>query len=433
MLRCAISHKKVRIIGSCMGIALAMCSFTSMASAQWPQWGGKNRDFVADAKDLAAVWPEGGPKKIWSRPIGPGYSSICFEDGRLYTMYREPDAENADDSMGPVVRSLVKDEIVVALDAQTGNIAWEYKYSAPWTEAMDTDNLKGPNATPLVHGGKVYTFGVTGKLHCLDQKSGKLVWSHDVRAEFGAKMPGFGFASSPVVYKNSLILPVGGPGVGVMAFDLATGAVQWKKHDFVKTYSSPILIRIDGADELVLLAGDEVVGMTPASGDIEWRYPFESNVTTPLWGDDGILFISSADYGSRALKLTRKDGKVNVEELWTTKLMKVGFTNAVRVGNVVFGSSAEHDEYFMTALEAATGRIAWREGGFKMGNVVYADGKLIIMEKGWLAIATATPGGFELKSKVPSLQKSEWMNPTIVGQRLFVRDHQEIVALDISH
>lgn len=420
------------MIASCTGIALALSSVASTVSAQWPQWGGKNRDFIADAKDLAAVWPEGGPKKIWSRPLGPGYSSISFDDDRLYTMYRESDAENAADSMDPVLRNSAKDEIVVALDAKTGYTVWEYKYPAPWPEGMDTVNLTGPNATPLVHDGKVYTFGLTGKLHCLDQKSGKRVWSHDVRAEFAAKMPGWGFASSPVVYKSSLILPIGGPGVGVMAFDLATGEVRWKNHAFVHTYSSPIVIRLDGEDEIVLLAGTEVLGMNPTSGEIEWRYPFESNVMTPIWGDDGILFISSWDLGSRGLKLTRKDGKVSVEELWTTKLMKLGYTNAVRVGNLVCGCSAEYDEYFMTAIEVATGKIAWREGGFGMANVVHADGKLIIMEKGSLAIAAAPPSVLPLKSKVPSLQKSDWMNPTIVGQRLFVRDHEEILALDLG-
>ncbi len=432
MLRCTISHKYGKMIARCAGIALALSSLSTTAFAQWPQWGGTNRDFVADAKNLAAVWPEAGPKKLWSRPLGPGYSSISFADDRLYTMYRESDAENADDSMGPVVHNTPKDEIVIALDAQTGNVVWEHRYPAPWPEGMNPEHWKGPNATPLIHGGKVYTFGLTGKLHCIDSKSGKPVWSHDVVAEFGAKMPGFGFASSPVVYRNSLILPVGGPGVGVIAFDTATGAVQWKKHDFVKTYSSPIVIRIDGADELVLLAGNDVVGMTPVGGDIEWRYPFESNVMTPLWGNDGILFISSPDFGSRGLKLTRKDGKVHVEELWTTKVMKVGFTNAVRVRNFVYGCSAEYDEYFMTAIEVATGRIAWREGGFGMGNVVYADGKLIVMEEGSLALATATPSAFEPKSKFRLLRKSDWSNPTLVGQRLFVRDHEEIVALDLG-
>jgi len=409
------------IPAGCTAFAVALFCLAAPALAQWPQWGGKNRDFMADAKDLATAWPEGGPKKIWSRPLGAGYSSIAFVDDRLYTMYREGG-----------------DEIVVALDAQTGKNAWEFKYAAPLPEGMDPQFGKGPNATPLVHDGKVYTFGIGGKLHCFDRTTGKTAWSHDVLAEFGAKTPEFGFSSSPLIYKNSLIVPVGGPGLGVVAFDAANGAVQWKKHDFVNTYSSPIVIQFDGKDEIVLMAGSEVVGMEPTTGEMEWRYPFETqyktNIMTPLWGNDGILFISSTpEVGSRGLKLTRKDGKVNVEEAWTTKKMQVGHANATRVGNLIFSCSGEESVFFMTAIESTTGKILWRERGFGMANVVYADGKLIILEEdGSLALATATPEAFQLKSKVPLFKKSSWSTPTLVGQRLFVRDNETIMALDLG-
>lgn len=421
----------------CTGIALALFLVAPTESAQWPQWGGKDRNFAADAKDLAAAWPEGGPKKTWSRTFGSGYSPLSVIDDHLYGMYGEPEPEKAADPIGPVLVS-GRIEVVIALDAHTGKTIWEYKYDAtplPYG-IIGAENIKGPNASPLVHDGRVYAFGATGNLHCLDQKSGKPVWSHDVLAEYGAKMPGFGFASSPLIYKNSLILPVGGPGVGVMAFDAASGEVQWKKHDFAGTHSSPILIRVDGKDEIVLLTGAEVVGMDPASGDIEWRYPFESSVMTPLWGDDGILFIStyitSPDRGSRGLKLTRKDGRVNVEELWATKDVRVGYTNAVRMGKFIVACSGEDDDFFMTAIDAATGKIAWQEPGFGMANLVSADGKLFILDNESLVLGIATAEGFELKSKFRLFKKSIWSTATIVGQRLFVHDHETIMALDLS-
>lgn len=419
------------MIGTYARIALLLPALASSASAQWPQWGGKDRDFVADSKELAVVWPEEGPKKVWSRTLGEGYSSIAFADDCLYTMYREPFAEIAADAMGPTGASVMQ-EIVVALDAQTGQTLWEYKYAAPMPVGMPTDNIKGPNATPLVYGGRVYTFGVCGKLHCLDQKTGKLVWSHDVLAEFAAKIPSFGFASSPLIYKDRLILPVGGPGVGIIAFDAASGDVQWKKHDFAGTCSSPIVIRLDGKDEMVLLAGSEVLGMDPEIGNIEWRYPFQSTIMTPVWGDDGILFISSIEHGSRGLKLTRKDGKVHVEEIWATKEMRVHYTNAVRIGKVIIGCSGLDTECSMAAIDAATGKTLWEEPGFNLANVVVADGKLIILNSGSLTLATATADAFLVKSKFPLLKKSIWSNPTIVGQRFFARDHEAIVALDLG-
>ncbi len=432
MLRYWTQMKRERLVAGFTGIAIASLVFASPVSAQWPQWGGKHRDFVADAKDLAAVWPEEGPKKIWSRTLGEGYSSIAFDDDRLYTMYREPVAEMATDSMGPVGPVSVMQEFVVALDAQTGQTIWEHKYAAPMPAGMPTDNIKGPNATPLVHDGRVYTFGVSGKLHCFDQKTGKVLWSHDVLAEFGAKIPGFGFASSPLLYKNSLILPVGGPGVGIMAFDATSGAVQWKKHEFSGTYSSPIMIHFDGKDEIVLLAGEEVVGLDPSNGEMEWRYPIQSNIMTPVWGDDGILFISSIEQGSHGLRLTRKAGKVNVEELWATKDMRLHYTNAVRVGKLIVACSGVDDECSMMAIEAATGKRIWEGPEFHLANLVLADGKLFVLEDGNLALATATAEGFEVISKAPLLKKSIWSNSTIVGKRLFARDHEAIVALDLG-
>jgi hypothetical protein len=225
-----------------------------------------------------------------------------------------------------------------------------------------------------------------------------------------------------------------------MAFNPASGEVLWKQHDFAGTHSSAIVIRVGGKDEMVLLAGAEVVGMDPSTGEIEWRYPFQSNVMTPLWGDDGILFISSPitspDRGSRGLKLTRKDGKVYVEELWATKEVRVGYTNAVRSGNLIIACSGEDEEFFMTAIDAATGKIAWQAPGFGMyvaANLVSADGKLIILENGTLSLGIATAGGLELKSKFQLFKESIWSNPTIVGQRLFARDHEQILALDLGN
>lgn len=403
-----------------LGVA-AVLSAAQAGLAQWPGWGGKNRDFVSDAKDLASAWPADGPKKVWSRPLGAGYSSIAADGGQLYTMYREGD-----------------DEILVALDAATGKNVWEYKYAAPVPKGMDPQFGKGPNATPQVHDGKIYTFGVGGVLTCVDQKTGKKVWSHDVVTEFSAKIPNFGFSASPIVYKNSLIVPVGGAGVGVMAFDLASGAVQWKKHDYADTYSSPIVANVGGKDEIILLAGTEAIGMDPATGEIEWKYPietqFKTNIMTPLYGPDGILFISSAPgVGSRGLKLNRKDGKVDVEEVWTTMKMQIGQGTAARSGNVIYGPNGSESLFFMTAIEAGTGKVLWRERGFVKANVIYADGKLIALEEdGNLSISTATPEKFELKSKVQLFKKSAWSTPTLVGQKLFVRDNEVIMALDLA-
>ncbi len=422
-------------------VAVGVALLTTSAFAQWPQWGGANRDFMADAKDLASAWPESGPKRLWTKDLGAGYSSIAFVDGRLYTMCCRGD-----------------DEVVVSLDAKSGETVWENKYAAPLPEGMDPQFGRGPRSTPLVVGGRVYTLGVGGRLQCLDQKTGAVIWAHDLVSEAGAKSPDFGFASSPLAYKNSLIAVVGGPGCGVMSFDLASGSVLWRKHDFVNTYSSPITIAVDGKDEIVLLVDREVVGFDPTSGDIEWRFPhvneWKTNIATPLWGNDHILTISSGgDAGTRGLKITRKDGKFAVEEVWSTRKMQIGQSSAVRVGDYIYGCSGSESVFFVTAVNATNGQVAWRERGFGKSNLLYGDGKLILLdEDGTLALATATPEALKVQSKVNLLKKSArvgrgqvgpqpgdpeepgswWTTPTLVGQRLFVRDNETIMALDLG-
>lgn len=415
--------RPARPTGFLAGLALAFA--VAPAYAQWPQWGGPDRNFATNAQGLAPQWPEGGPKKLWSRPLGEGYSSITVDDGKLFTMYRKGD-----------------DEYVVCLDAAKGDTKWEHKYNAPIPEGMEKQFGLGPNATPSIAGGKVYTLGVSGILHCLDEATGKVVWSHDLRKDYSAATPHFGFASSPLVYKDRLIVAAGGKDSGILAFNLADGALIWKKYDFGgeekgDIYSSPIVIQLDGEDQIVLLAGREVFGFDAASGEQKWFHPhinqWNTNICTPIWGDDHVLYVSSGgEAGSRGLKLGRDGGITKVEEVWTTRKMAVGQGNAVRAGKYVYASSGDGPA-FITAVNAGDGSIAWRERGFGKSTMIHADGKLIILdEDGTLALATPTPEALTVHTKLQLLKKPAWTAPTLVGKTLYVRDKETIMALDLG-
>lgn len=429
-----------------MGIAI----FSGNTVAQWNQWGGPERDFKVKSSNLANDWPEGGPQKIWSRSLGEGYSSIAVDDGKLYTMYRDGD-----------------DEIIIALRADNGETIWKHRYSSSVVdenaEPDQTDEAKsdkkddkdskkepkvknkfetrfgtGPNSTPLIHHGKVFALGVNGNLFCLDQKSGKPVWSHDLVKDHGAKYPEFGFSSSPIVYKNSLIYSVGGKGCGMMAFDLNSGSVIWKKNDFENTYSSPIIIRVGGQDQAILLTDREVVGVNPSTGDLLWRHEhvnqWKTNISTPIWDSKEHLYVTSGgEAGSRVLKLTLEGGKTTVEEIWSNRKMGIGQGNVIKVDGYIYGFAGGHQGAFMTAINAKTGEIAWRERGYKSSMMIHADNKLIILdEDGTLSLAEATPEAFKVLSKVELLKNVAWTIPTLVGKTLYVRDKETIVALNLG-
>jgi outer membrane protein assembly factor BamB len=220
----------VRKFRSFVPVPILLCAAVSYGNANdeipWPQWGGPSRDFRVSSTGVATSWPSGGPKKVWSRALGEGYSSIVVDSDALYTMYRVGD-----------------DEIAVSLDAATGKTRWEHRYQAPLLEDMDYGTWlrqggAGPYATPLLLGRAVHTVGTTGKFHAIDRKTGEVLWHHDLDQKFD--MSGYrGYAPSPMVYGGNILLPIGGRGQAVVAFNPANGEVVWKNGTFFSRRRRP--------------------------------------------------------------------------------------------------------------------------------------------------------------------------------------------------
>jgi len=404
----------------------ALLLFVTAAPAQaqssdWAQWGGPQRNFKSEAKGLAASWPAAGPRRVWQRELGEGYSAIAAEHGMLFTMYRK--GEN---------------EIVIALDAATGKTVWEYSYAAPFSPAYDMSNGPGPHATPLVTGNFVFSSGATGKLHCLDKKNGKVLWSHDLLNEFHGTLRVNGYSCSPITYKDKVVMLVGGQASSLVAFNQKDGAVAWKKHDFRNSTSSPIIINVDGQDQLVAFMYGEVVGVDPNNGNLLWSHAhpvdYGLNTTTPVWGPDNLLFISSGyDGGSRVIKLSRAGEKTTAEELWAHRLMRIHFTNAIRVGDVVYGSSGDFGPAPFTAIDVKSGKVLWRNRTFPRASFLLADGRFIILdEDGQLLLATPTAEGLTINSKVALLSNQSWTVPSLAGTRLYLRDRKNMMALELG-
>ena len=114
------------------------------------------------------------------------------------------------------------------------------------------ENGAGPHTTPLVLGDRVYTTGILAVLNCLDKQTGKLLWSKDLYKDFpGATRMDRGYSTSPIAYKNTIILTIGGHGHAVIALNPTDGSLIWAKNDFGNSPSSPVLINVDGQDQLV--------------------------------------------------------------------------------------------------------------------------------------------------------------------------------------
>jgi outer membrane protein assembly factor BamB len=408
------------LVPGCLVLLFASpCVHATNEPSIWPQWGGPDRNFKTDVKGLANSWPEKGPRQLWSRELGEGHSSIVTDGIALYTMLSQGEQE-----------------AVVALDPATGKTIWEYRYDAP-TKGMDYEPGKGPHATPLLVGDRLYTTGAIGKLLALDKRTGKLIWAHDLWKEYHGRKLRWGYSCSPIAYQETIIVTVGGSGQAVMAFRQADGAIAWKSQNFKPAYASPLLIRVEGQDQLVCLMSNEVIGVDPRNGDLLWSHPHATEygiaISTPVWSDGGLLFISSAyNGGSRLLKLARQDGKTNVTEVWFNRKVQVHWADVLRIGEYFYCSSGHDGPVYFSAVEVKTGKVAWQVRSPK-ASVLSADGKLILLDQeGYLSLATVSPEGLKVSSKVRLLKPISWTAPTLVGKTLYVRDRKTIMALDVG-
>lgn len=411
-------------------VLIALASGRAMdaqaAPGEWRQWGGPTRNFRITSSGIARTWPESGPRQLWRRALGEGYSAILADGDTLVTMYRRGD-----------------NEIVVGLDTATGKTKWEHAYSAPLTHDGYFDVwLKsagpGPYSTPLIADGTVFSVGVTGKFHALDVRTGAVRWSHDLVALF--KLTDYNaFASSPLAYEDNVILPLGGSQHGVVAFKRTTGAIAWRGEPFALAPGSPIVVGVDGRPELVVWGQTELAGMDPNAGRVLWRYPHSAqyglNISTPIWGPNNRLFASSAyGGGSRMLRLTSAHGRTTASELWSNNRMRLHFGSALLMDNVIVGSSGDFGPAFLVALNAETGEEVWRDRSFARAQLVDANGTLVIVdEQGDLAVASVSDKGLRVHARREILTSNAWTPPTIVGGTVYLRDRKEILALNLSN
>lgn len=387
----------------------------------WTQWGGPSRNFTTDARGIKDTWPASGPRVMWKRPLGEGYSAPAVENGVVYTMYGKP-----------------RTEVVVAANAETGATLWEQ--TAPMTFQSDAPEMgNGPYAAPLIAGNRLFTAGVAGRLQCLDKQSGKLLWSQELWTAHNGSRLMYGYASSPIAFRDLVIVPVGGSGKALMAFNQADGKPAWSRNDFGNAYSSPLLIHVGGLEQLAVLMDGAVFGVNPHNGDLQWQVPFKADysiaVATPLWGPDNLLFVSSEyNGGTKVIELQRTGNETKATELWSSNRLRLHHGNAMRIdGAVYFSSGGKGSQAILSAVDARSGTIHWQERSISKATFVWADGKLITLDQdGHLMIAYPSPKGFRIAARAPLLTHVAWTPPVVVGTRAYLRDRQTMMAVDLG-
>lgn len=400
-------------------IVLSLGGAATPAGAQWPQWGGPTRDFQVETS-VTPRWPAGGPHVAWQRALDEGYSGVVVVDGTLYTMGRRGNSER-----------------VFSISAETGETLWTYEYPAPLPVGLLTNHGVGPRSTPLAAGTGLFTVGINGTLLCLDRAQGTVRWRVDLVTSLGGTQNSRGYASSPIAFGDTIIVPVGGKGRALAAFRQSDGAVAWKAGDFESALSSPILIELGGKTQVVALLDGFVAGFDPESGRVMWNHRHggrgERNITTPVWGKDGLLFLTSAyGGGSRVLRLTGDGDATRLQEVWFHEEIRVMFTNALRIGDHVYASSGDFGAVPLAAIDVRTGSVAWRDRSFGRLNLVrVGDLVLVLDEKGSLALMSLSPQGLKVHSRIQLRDEPTWTGPSISGRRVYVRTKSELIALEL--
>jgi len=411
-------------------MSLLWCAFFLFASAphsEWLQWGGPNRDFQLPASGIAATWPVTGPRQLWKRSLGDGYSSVVTDGRALYTLFKRG-----------------TDTVVTALDATTGKTLWESAFDAAVVseeEKKEIDPVHGtaPASTPVISGDRLFAITYMGRLVALDRHSGRTIWAQELWRKHGGTLVGYGYTNSPLLDNDLIILPVGGEGRAMMAFRQSDGAVAWKGGDSDNAMSSPVMIEVDGETQVVTVMLKEVLAVSPDSGKVLWRFPHanktETNVTSIVWCPGNIALVSSAyDSGTRAIHLERKDGKTIPTELWFNKRMRVHHGNMLQIGDYVYASSGDFGPAPVTALKISTGDIVWQDRSFSKANFLRVGDRVIVNdEDGRIALVQLTPKGIKVLSQAQApLSNPAWTPPTLAGKTLYLRDRAVIAAFDLG-
>jgi outer membrane protein assembly factor BamB len=382
--------------------------------AGWPGFRGPRRDGIIRGVRIETDWSRQPPVAIWRRPIGPGWSSFAVRDNLLYTQEQRGD-----------------NEVVSCHNLTTGQPVWRHRDAARFYES---NGGAGPRGTPTLSNGRVYTFGATGILNALDARNGSVVWSRNAASDTKTKAPHWGFASSPLVVGDVVIVAAAG---ALAAYDVVTGNPRWFGPTGGRGYSSPHLLTIDGVAQVLLLNGEGVISVAPADGTLLWKHSWEGDsIVQPAVTADGDVLIGSgsglsAKVGVLRLTVAHGTGGWTAKERWTSTGLKPYFNDFVVHKDHAFG----FDDNTLACIDLKNGDRKWEGGRYGSGQLVLLSDQdllLVVSEEGELALVRATPDQFTELGRFKAIEGKTWNHPVLVGDILLVRNGEEMAAFRMS-
>jgi len=404
---------KQRALAGLFGVVV-FTGFTAVIAGQnrssdYTQWRGPNRDGGAAASFTApTAWPEHLTQK-WKVPVGLGYATPLLVGNRIYLFSRQGD-----------------NEVMSALDPDTGKVIWQTGYPATFTmNAAAAKHGQGPKSTPVFSNGKLYSIGMTGIVTAFDAATGKQLW----QKPGSTIVPMFTSHSfSPLVDRGLVIFHVGGHNQGALtAFDVNTGEVKWSWNGDGPGYGSPIVAELGGTRQLVTITQGKIVSVDPATGMVLWERPFVSsnftNAVTPVvYGQT--LIVSGNGGPTIAFSVKKQNNQWVTENVWENADVPYRLSNSVLVGDALFGLSSKNSgQYF--SVDARTGKTLWTSDPRQAGNAAIVragDVVLSLQDDGQLVVFRSGSTAFEPVRRYMAAESETWTQPTVSGNRIFVKD-----------
>lgn len=408
---------------SALAVLFASLLTAPSSAEDWPKWRGPRGDGTWNAPALPDRWPATGLKIAWKQPVGGGYAGVTVADGRVYTL----------DLVEPVVKA--KDgepdgtERVLCFDASSGKPLWAHKYPVRYGQLGGYAN--GPRSSPTLHDGRVYTLGAVGHLFCFDAKTGEILWQHDTVAQFGARVPEWGFAGSPVIDGDTLIVHLGAKaGACLLALDRKSGKEVWRSLTDPAGYCTPVVIQPKSGKQVLIWTPENVHGVEAATGKPLWKVPYKVtysvSIAPPVF-HDGIVFVTGYWEGAKAIKLGEKP--TDAEVIWTdAKTLRGLMAQPLYRDKHVYSIDRG---FGLTGFELSSGKKLWDDdnqltpaGRNPHASIVWlndTDRVLALNATGELVLARLSPKGYDEQSRMKVLNGRVWGHPAFAGRWMFAK------------
>ncbi len=397
--------------------APALRSQAQNTPGEWPVFRGPNRNNTAAAPGLFAPGRDYRFKIIWKKPLGSGYSGVSVLEGLGVTMFSDSTFD-----------------FLNAFDPETGRELWRFKIDSTFLGRFGSQN--GPISTPVISHGKVVGLGPKGHLAVLEGKTGRLLWRTRLEKDHAALLPFYGFATSPLVYENVLIVQTGGSaGNAITGFDLNSGKQLWTAGSDTIEYQSPVLASLQGREQVLCVGNRRLYSLDPQNGRLFWQHAYGGDAssigsasTAPLLIGNNRLFLKNRSDGGKLLELRIENENWAPHELWQSKNIRGTYVPPVYHEGNIFGYNGR----FLNCLDAATGESVWKSREPGDGFPLLLDGHLVIITKnGKLSLAPAAREGYHEMASLQLFDKLVWTLPSFAQGKIYLRSMSEIACVEI--